>query len=85
MLCLLQDFQYNLQLLEGRDNELDQYESALEDSRGALVEKERQISELHAKLADTSSEQEKHMQVSVEQKWGQWNALSCATYKHAHA
>ncbi len=49
---LRNDFKYNLRLIDGRDAELDRYESMLEHIKACLKDKEREASELSKHVED---------------------------------
>lgn len=50
------DFTYNLELLQGRDQELESYDAAFAAVTGQLNDKERQLSELQASVAQAHSD-----------------------------
>lgn len=54
-LHLQQDYEYNLELLDGRDAELERYDKDFDTMRQELAAKDTQISQLHAHLAKAES------------------------------
>ncbi len=56
-LQLQQDFQYNLQLLDGRDAELGQFEAEVEGLQSALEQKGSVVDELQASLTQAQTGQ----------------------------
>lgn len=54
-LHLQQDYEYNLELLDGRDAELDRYDKDFDTIRQELAAKDSLISQLHARLAKAES------------------------------
>ena len=54
-LHLQQDYEYNLELLDGRDAELEQYDKDFDAVRQELAGREGLISQLHTRLAKTES------------------------------
>lgn len=54
-LHLQQDYEYNLELLDGRDAELERYDKDFDAMRQELAAKDDRISELHARLAKAES------------------------------
>lgn len=54
-LHLQQDYEYNLQLLDGRDAELERYDKEFDTNTQELAAKTNLISQLHARLAKAES------------------------------
>lgn len=54
-LHLQQDYEYNLQLLDGRDAELERYDKEFDANAQELAAKNSLISQLHARLAKAES------------------------------
>ncbi|BDA40384.1 probable NF-kappa-B essential modulator at N-terminal half [Coccomyxa sp. Obi] len=70
-LQLQQDFQYNLQLLDGRDAELSQFEAEVEGLQSALEQKGCMVDELQALLTQAQTDLEREQQVlqSASELW----------------
>ncbi|CAL8467325.1 g6862 [Coccomyxa elongata] len=70
-LQLQQDFQYNLQLLDGRDAELSQFEAEVEGLQSALEQKGSMVDELQASLTQAQTDLEREQQVlqSAAEHW----------------
>ncbi|KAK9824627.1 hypothetical protein WJX72_011837 [[Myrmecia] bisecta] len=56
LLLLQQDFEYNLQLLDGRDEELERYDAEFANLGASLADKDRMLAEYRSALAELESE-----------------------------
>ncbi|KAG6621959.1 Coiled-coil domain-containing protein 57 [Phytophthora cinnamomi] len=65
---LQEDFKYNLKLLEGRDEELALYDANFASLKGALREREAELSELRAREAELLAELQRARQRADEQE-----------------